>query len=125
MALNTHTYDGKTDPELAAALRATCTPNCTVHAGELKAVLAEARKGNTDPKLAPAVERSLKLLENDARANWDASDSLNASCLLIECWKVLGPDKRYFYEQLADIQNGTCAQGRVKRLFQVFHALQQ
>jgi hypothetical protein len=130
--LNTHAYDGK----LAVDEGLRELSKTAVDVAILTQVLVSIRKyvNESMPLNQPAIEASLRQLENDRTNNWDAQDQLHAEHLLIIIWQRLqvlqneNPTDssayyKYLMEQLADIQNGSCAEGRVKRLFQVYCAL--
>lgn len=72
------------------------------------------------------VMSSISLIMKDLRGNYDKTDDIQVRDLLVPIWILLGKkDKipKYIWEQIGDILNGTCPQGRVKRLYQIWISL--
>lgn len=69
-------------------------------------------------------KNTLFLFENDKDNNYDNINDIHLEDILVRTWKFI---KHYddhmkivFFEQLGDIYNGPCAQGRVTRIFQFY-----
>lgn len=79
---------------------------------------------NTDESLKNKVNNSCDLMLNDRTQNYDCKNKINVEDLLPRTWRFI---KYYdecgthcFMEQIADIMNGSCSQGRVTRIFQFY-----
>jgi len=75
---------------------------------------------------SPISVKMLKLLLNDRKHNKDPSDNLDAEYLLCLIWEKLKNNpinNLYVWEQIEDISNEKCPQGRCKRLFSIVKSL--
>lgn len=68
--------------------------------------------------------KSIELLTNNTNSNYDKENHIDAQDLLKRTWRFV---KHYdqdgiecFIEQLSDIMNGSCSQGRTTRIFQFY-----
>ena len=66
----------------------------------------------------------LILIKYDVSNNYDDINDINVEDILPRTWRFIKhydeTGKQLFYEQLADIWNGPCSQGRVTRIFQFY-----
>lgn len=66
----------------------------------------------------------LILLRYDISNNYDSLNNISVEDILPRTWRFVknydNSGKNIFYEQLADIWNGPCPQGRVSRIFQFY-----
>jgi hypothetical protein len=102
LSTNTHTYDGHIFPR--DFKKSTKTFDAT---------LSEIRMTTNDPRILMTIE----LLDRDRKNNYDAKNNMNVQDILPTVWEK-GPQDLVL-EQLADIQDGFCPQGRVARLYQL------
>ena len=69
-------------------------------------------------------KNTLFLFENDKDNNYDNINDIHLEDILVRTWKFIkhydDDMKIVFFEQLGDIYNGPCAQGRVTRIFQFY-----
>ena len=69
------------------------------------------------------VNRSLDLMLLDRRGNYDSTNDVNAEEILVKVWANVeswdNTGKVLFLEQIADINHGSCSQGRATRLLQL------
>lgn len=136
--LNTHFYDGKLRARYAALVSSVDmelkvdglkTPEET--ASEILHMLksnatdhvADDQSLNLSANDRLRAERMIaKLASEDRGANWDAANEIDARQCLCYVWhRVREYDisgKRLFFEQILDIYNGQCPQGRTTRLLQ-------
>jgi hypothetical protein len=118
--LNTHSYDGKLI-ELAKYIinnfEAVLSFDDTI-----KEMILSIN--NTNYKKKEDVVKVLNLLNNDRKNNTDNTNKISVEELLPRLWEVIRDnsekENEYVYEQLADILNGTCPQGRCTRIIQLF-----
>lgn len=125
--LNTHYYDGKCSP--------TDIPPSQYYTDEVfERSIREIREKMYLPDVSlsqaqrASVSRTLDLLNASKKNNFDSTDHLDSSFLLVKIWEKLNKepakDLYWFFEQLADIvDSGPCPQGRSKRLFSVYLCL--
>lgn len=116
MSLSTHAYDGKLDKNITEGLAASDT-----------AALEELRRladVHCPQRIRADAIRALNLMIKGAGNNYDTSDGLQAEDLAAGILEIIRGsdllDEWYIWEQIADIMGGTCPQGRVKRLYQVY-----
>ena len=64
----------------------------------------------------------LKLITYDVSNNYDSINNISVEDILPRVWRFVEKydDKSIFFEQLSDIWNGPCPQGRVTRFFQFY-----
>ena len=66
----------------------------------------------------------LDLVLSDRKSNFDDSNKINFEELLPRVWRFINLYENQcivvFFEQLSEILNGTCAQGRTTRIFQFY-----
>ena len=69
-------------------------------------------------------KNTLFLFENDLERNYDEINDIHLEDILVRTWKFIKhydkETKLIFFEQIGDIYNGPCAQGRITRLFQFY-----
>ena len=69
-------------------------------------------------------KNTLFLFENDSKNNYDELNDIQLEDILVRTWKFIRfyekETKLIFLEQIADIYNGSCAQGRITRIFQFY-----
>lgn len=120
--LNTHYYDGS----LTKAYRDLVSrdqPLCTTFVQALNAIKADAQT-----RLAPGtlkrLNRVLKLLAQGGPNNYDQRNQIQVEDILSRTWQHVqhfdSDGRDVFYEQLCDILNGSCAQGRTTRIYQFY-----
>jgi len=75
-------------------------------------------------KLSCDALRAIKLIATDTYSNYDIKNNIQTQDILTRTWRFI---KHYdnngiecFIEQLADIMNGSCSQGRTTRIFQFY-----
>jgi len=117
LSVNTHDYDGK----LAnAGLPLALAEN------NFADLVLKLKSLNKDHALVTQVDACLELFLNNHAGNYDFSDNIHISQLLpsifVKIAKAEEPsDTNFIWEQLADIITmGSCPQGRVKRLLQIY-----
>lgn len=70
-----------------------------------------------------SVKSMLNLLTIDISGNRDNTNKIDALEILFRTWFCVKNDndaKISLFEQVAEIKNGTCPQGRTTRIFQIF-----
>jgi len=72
----------------------------------------------------------IKLLIEDSAKNTDNSNKINVEDIIVNIVSKIDLNDydvdsimNVFIEQIADIKNGTCPEGRTTRLYQIFHLL--
>lgn len=69
------------------------------------------------------VIQALGLFENDKQNNYDPTNKVSVEDILPRLWIIVekweDSAKLIFLEQIADVVNGSCSQGRTTRLFQL------
>lgn len=72
------------------------------------------------------IRNMLNLIKNDRDNNYDKENNICTIDILSRTWyyvkKLPIEDHKILLEQIEEIKNGTCAQGRTTRLFQVFYS---
>jgi hypothetical protein len=72
------------------------------------------------------VRQMLDLLKRDNRSNYDQLNDIHTLDILTRTWyyvrKLPIEDQKMLFEQIGEIKNGTCAQGRTTRIFQIYYS---
>jgi hypothetical protein len=72
------------------------------------------------------VREMLDLLKRDTRSNYDPLNDIHSIDILTRTWyyvrKMPVEDQKPLFEQIGEIKNGTCAQGRTTRIFQIYYS---
>ena len=88
---------------------------------EARAILKSSVTNKTISKRA---EAALSLLETDTKGNLDNINFMNAQLVFARVWRFVRLYDQgaqcIFFEQVADIMGGRCAQGRCTRLLQFY-----
>jgi len=117
---DTHFYDGK--------LSAVNLPS-RLSERELTLNIFKLVHLNKNHDYIPQVSKTLNLFLRDRARNFDASDGVHLSQLLPNIIAHIEKstdkdDTNYIWEQIADItSSGPCAQGRIKRLIQIYYSI--
>ena len=76
------------------------------------------------PDLKGRVIEVICIMLRDEANNWDPLNGIHSEHLLTLVWNKIvtyeAAVKRMFFEQYAEILNGSCAQGRVTRIYQFY-----
>jgi hypothetical protein len=87
--------------------------------GEMYSSLDKLNMDNT-------VRQMLDLLKRDNSSNYDQLNDIHTIDILTRTWyyvrKLPIEDHKMLFEQIGEIKNGTCAQGRTTRLFQIYYS---
>ncbi len=120
--LNTHYYDGKLHPrfiQLQESLKNTKLPTLNQCFIEINQLINSSKLSKSQKKIAINMLNKLK----SKQGNYDQKNNIHVHQLLPLIWsKVKNYDQSaqsIFLEQLIDINNGQCPQGRVARLIQL------
>ena len=123
---NTHYYDGKIgniynilkDDDNLELINNISFNTCL---NEMLSSLDEFNDTEIDKGLC---KNTLFLFENDKKNNYDDINKIHLDDILPRTWKFIKHYERdtklLFFEQIADIYNGPCAQGKIIRLFQFY-----
>ena len=69
-------------------------------------------------------KNTLYLFENDTQNNYDVTNDIHLEDILTRTWRFVRISDidilQLFLEQLADVYNGSCPQGRITRIFQFY-----
>jgi hypothetical protein len=72
------------------------------------------------------IRNMLKLIQNDSNNNYDSANDIQTIDILDRTWafvkKLPLEDRIILFEQIAEINNGTCSQGRTTRIFQIYYS---
>jgi hypothetical protein len=72
------------------------------------------------------IRKMLQLVQNDNYGNYDSANDIETLDILSRTWfyvkKLPLEDRKILFEQLGEIQNGTCSQGRTTRIFQIYYS---
>lgn len=126
LSLNTHFYDGKLEKPYQR-LKAQINMDINVEIVPLDKTIAEITQymaDYTSLKTKSEINTALRMLQlfQSEKGNWDEANKIDARELLRFVWhrvRDFDPSaKSMFLEQLIDIQNGSCPQGRTTRLLQ-------
>lgn len=117
---NTHTYDGK----LTSLVTKILAEKCALSFPETVTQIRKNLEASPFPRKNEALH-ALLIFERDPNGNFDPSNNVRVEQLLPllyqhiqQCW---APETLVlFYEQLADVIHGACAQGRCTRLLNLF-----
>jgi len=68
----------------------------------------------------------LNLIRNDTSNNYDKENNIETIDILARTWffvkRLPIEDRKILLEQIGEIRNGTCSQGRTTRIFQIFYS---
>ena len=71
------------------------------------------------------IKNMLELIKNDTVNNYDSLNDIHTFDILIRTWyyvrKMELEDRIMLFSQIGDIKNGTCAQGRTTRIYQIYY----
>lgn len=128
--LETHFYDGKIK-ELYKELvyKQNTTTDFTSIKWNINEVLKEIINNksrlNLNQEKNNLVNRAIFLIIHERDSNYDPINDIDVLDILCRTWyfvKKLEPNEQIeFYNQLMEINNGSCSQGRSTRLFQIFY----
>ena len=129
--LNTHYYDGSLKEQYKKLVEIqNSTTNYLNNIPRNDILFHEINQNllklpNTSPKLVHFVQRILQLLSYDLNNNYDSMNDINTLDILSRTWfyvkKKSIEEQVPFYQQLLEIHNGTCAQGRTTRIYQIYY----
>lgn len=72
------------------------------------------------------IRNMLKLIQNDSNNNYDSANDIQTIDILDRTWafvkKLPLEDRNILFEQIAEINNGPCSQGRTTRIFQIYYS---
>jgi hypothetical protein len=128
--LNTHYYDGSLKAQFKQLVQIQdAKTDFMKHRWNSNEVLKEIYDNTDKQQLTQqekyGVERALKLILSDPRGNYDPVNDINVLEILCRTWYFVRrepvEDQKAFYQQLNEINNGTCSQGRTTRIFQIFY----
>jgi hypothetical protein len=72
------------------------------------------------------IKEMLKLIQNDSNNNYDSANDIQTIDILDRTWafvkKLPLEDRIILFEQIAEIKNGPCSQGRTTRIFQIYYS---
>src|SRR5665213_870914 len=90
-ALDTHTYDGKLDPDMLSMLQQACSTMLTHDQlqATVNEILEYCRQRSVPADLHSRVQASLNLLVHDQQNNLDPISRLRADVLLLMTWDCL------------------------------------
>jgi hypothetical protein len=116
-SVNTHDYDGKMKETIQTIL---CKIKESKNTLEYNACLEEIQR-HYSSRSDQSFINIINLLRNDKAGNNDAANNISVEMILPFLWEYIKENKMFdfFYEQLIDIQNGSCAQGRTTRFLQL------
>ncbi|AYV78063.1 MAG: hypothetical protein Edafosvirus4_47 [Edafosvirus sp.] len=121
MSTDTHYYDGKLKEQVKIIIEK--ISDCDKPLNEIIQNIVELSQ-NLKYNRHNEVVRSLQLFMNDKRNNYDSTNDITIEQLLPKLWchieKWDDGAKKIFLEQIADINHGSCSQGRNTRLIQLF-----
>ena len=90
----------------------------------LQSLLKPGKKKKKKKKKKTNIIQMLDLISTDHKNNWDDKNKINMEDLLPRTWRFVkhyDPDgQKIFFQQISEIKNGTCAQGRTTRVFQFY-----
>ncbi len=127
-SLNTHYYDKK----IGNIYRQLCVlqDNNDKYSTNIEQLFYElfqtldAIKMNSSTK--DTIRNMLNLIRNDKTNNYDKENDIETIDILARTWfyvkKLPLDDRKILLEQIGEIKNGTCAQGRTTRIFQIFYS---
>lgn len=76
----------------------------------------------------PLIHKMMKVLATDQKNNYDPKNDIHVNDLLPRVWRIVKTNKEVFpafFEQIGDISNGQCSQGRTTRIIQFIFILQK
>jgi hypothetical protein len=121
---NTHDYDGELREKwlsMRSLLIKEYFHECLCFEDTLKDIEEWLNEKYCDRERITDAKRSLNILSSQRRSNFDSINDINVEELLPILWnKVKNQNDLHdtFYEQLCDITDGSCSQGRSTRFFQ-------
>ncbi len=128
--LNTHYYDGSLKDRYKKLVEIqNTTTDFFQHKWDINIVIKEIYENmdklpNFSIKKRETLIQILKLFYTDRRGNYDPLNDIDVLDILCRTWYFVRKqpieDQIPFYEQLVEINNGKCAQGRSTRIFQIF-----
>jgi hypothetical protein len=72
------------------------------------------------------IRNMLNLIRNDTSNNYDKENNIETIDILARTWffvkRLPIEDRKILLEQIGEIRNGTCSQGRTTRIFQIFYS---
>jgi hypothetical protein len=81
---------------------------------------------NTSGISKDTIREMLKLIQNDISNNYDSANDIQTIDILDRTWafvkKLPLEDRIILFEQIGEIKNGTCSQGRTTRIFQIYYS---
>lgn len=81
---------------------------------------------NTNGISKDTIKEMLKLIQNDISNNYDSANDIQTIDILDRTWafvkKLPLEDRIILFEQIGEIKNGTCSQGRTTRIFQIYYS---
>ena len=106
--LQTHSYDGKWQDEMAAIF---------VKDGPIEFDIDQVKAEIEE--MQPQLASQLALIKD-----YDPSNKVDAQEMLARVWRKAKAEDEYelLFEQIADVAGGSCAQGQTTRLFQILSA---
>ncbi len=128
--LNTHYYDGSLKEQYKNLVNIQNTKTDFLQQKwDINVVMKEIYEGltrqNRNPLETQQINQMLRLFYTDPQSNYDSLNEIDVLDLLCRTWyfvkKEKPEDQSIFYDQLLEIKNGTCSQGRSTRLYQVYY----
>lgn len=127
--LNTHHYDGKIgDLYKKMTLVQDNNDDYKTYDKSEKKIFDEISDSlqhfTTDRNILLGILKMLKMLVTDRNNNYDRANDIDALDILCRTWyyvrKEKNEDRKTFFEQIYEINNGSCPQGRTTRIFQIY-----
>lgn len=122
--LNTHYYDThiKSIYKELCILQDNYVPNENLFS-ELYESLEQINITNVSKD---TIKEMIKLIQNDSNNNYDSKNDIQTIGILDRTWafvkKLPLEDRNILFEQIAEIKDGTCSQGRTTRIFQIYYS---
>ena len=124
--LNTHYYDGKIPTPCLGIKKGYIEQDYIKILNEMERYIKEGYKGKFNKTV---IMSSINLLRNPQKT-YDKTDNLDARHLIVDMWSTINNEEMwkgeydYMYEQIHDIiASGSCPQGVVKRVYQIYKCL--
>ncbi len=128
--LNTHYYDGSLKEQFKKLVELQNTKTDFLQQKwDINEVIKEIHDNSQNcnslsPKKKRNIVEILKLFYADRNGNYDPLNEIDTLDLLCRTWyyvkKLSLEDQSPFFQQLIEIKNGKCAQGRSTRIFQIY-----
>lgn len=118
ISLDTHFYDSKLKEHVVAIMEKFTSDSSFEQT--LLEITTMVANGSYNRK--NEIMRTINIFRQSG--NYDDTNNVSVDDILPRLWKVVktwdDSAKNVFFEQLADVNNGACSQGRCTRLLQLF-----